>query len=395
MLLLCLLLAADPSGEADPPPAAAAALEFEAAALADEIAADHPDWPLVVGLSDGERTAIVARGGRRPHDPHPDAGLDGDTLFEIGSVTKTLTGLLLADAIGRGEVSERTTVGEVRPELTLSDEVAAIRLVDLAQHQAGLPRIADGTMPQMLGKMIAADQLKRLPIPGLAAWTDRTLKPNQPYAGQTRETLDGFLRDLELSEDRGFAYSNLGVAILTDCLCRRADRDYADLVADRVLTPLGLDDTFVIVPESERPRLIAGTMKGLPMPHWERSATLDGVGGLKASARDLLAYGRAMIDPPEPLRDAVLRATKPTRRAGAKLSIGYGWMLPETTPDGPKPRDRIRPSEQSGWHNGSTFGASSEIAFDRATGRVAVLLIAAGDAPTGSVQRLLKPLAAE
>lgn len=65
---------------------------------------------------------------------------DEDSRFEIGSVTKGLVGMLLAEAISRREASLDTTLGDLLTETTGS-QVGAVTLRELATHTSGLPRL--------------------------------------------------------------------------------------------------------------------------------------------------------------------------------------------------------------------------------------------------------------
>ena len=385
-LLLAVLLLAEATPDRSPPqPVSDWPLHQRAIRAADAFAAEHPGRVIVVGIGQGDRSQTIVRGSRIASDPNT-GPIDGDSLFEIGSVTKTTTGLLLAEAIERGEVTAGSTLGELRPDLALPDKVAAITLRQLATHTAGLSRDLPGIQRDALTKVAASSVLSALPVPGLAKWSAQRFRPLEPFVGHIRESLDGWLTTIEPDPPGTFDYSNLGQAILTDTLCRAADADYADLLADRVLRPAGMTAATLEITDENASRYVAGTIRGLEAPPWERSASLDGVGGLKASAHDMLAYGRAVLDPPPELAGAVDRATRThavvhDANGPERVEIGFGWFLRGLAGD--------RPQVLS--HTGSTYAHSAYFGCDRKTGRVVVVFVNAGQTHTSAAQGLLAP----
>lgn len=174
---------------------------------------------LVVGVIDRTGRRVIAHGVSDLKTRRP---VDGQTLFEIGSVTKAFTGLLLADMVERGEVKLDDPVVKYLPPGAVVPERngKAITLLDLATHTSGLPRLPDN--------MPSAD-------------------PRNPYADYTEAQLDSFLKGHGLTRDIGatYEYSNLGVGLLGRALARRGDGDYETVLRQRVLKPLGLTSTAI------------------------------------------------------------------------------------------------------------------------------------------------------
>lgn len=154
-------------------------------------------------------------------------GADEHTEFEIGSITKTFTAALFADAIDRGEVKADTRLGEVWPEL--EGKVAEVTLQSIAMQRSGLPAqepapsFSDGVM-SVLSNYLHTD----------------------PYRGDAAAIVAS-LSKVEVGDPEP-EYSNYGFAVLGQALAEAADRDYSDLVRDRLTEPLGMKETFV--PES-------------------------------------------------------------------------------------------------------------------------------------------------
>jgi D-alanyl-D-alanine-carboxypeptidase/D-alanyl-D-alanine-endopeptidase len=179
---------------------------------------------MVVGLTEANRHRIVAHGCRDRSGAGP---VNEKTLFEIGSITKLFTALLLSDMANRGEVSMDEPVAELLPRGTRVPfrDSKAITLRDLASHYSGLPRVATNG--------------------------DRPDRPGGPYAAYSAERLYQFLAGHELTRTPGdsFEYSNVGVGLLGHALVLRAGASgYESLIRARILDPLRMDDTVIAIP---------------------------------------------------------------------------------------------------------------------------------------------------
>lgn len=284
----------------------------------------------VAGIIHGDRHSIVAHGVA-------DAAktLETDAVFEIASVTKVFTGLLLADMVERAEVDFDTTVCALLPGFsknTPTGDGPPITLLNLATHHSGLPR-----------------------LPGNFAPADR----QDPYLDYDAEKLYAFLASYVPPPDAGtkYAYSNLGAGLLGHALAVRAGMSYEELVQAVILRPLGMASTFIAIPAAQAGKVAQGHNQALaPVGAWHHGS-LGGCGGLRSSAGDLLKFLAAFIDPPSsPLHHSIERMLACRKPTGIKdLEIGMGWHISQK-----KGRDII-------WHNGMTGGFGSFAAFDPAT----------------------------
>ncbi|MEP6507422.1 MAG: serine hydrolase [Gemmatimonadales bacterium] len=267
------------------------------------------------------------------------------TIFEIGSISKVLTGTLLADMVIRGEVGLDDPVRRYLPPTVHVPSRAnrEITLRDLATHASGLPRDPDNQHP--------ADA-------------------RDPMAGYGEAELYAFLSSYTLTRAPGdsVSYSNVGMALLGHALARRAGRDYESLVRERILMPLGMRDTY-IGPASRSTlagREAAGHTEDLdPTPAWTfRGSVLLGEGAWRSSARDMLKFARAAASPlSSVVGRALYLAEAPQREfAGPGDSVGLGWMALD------------RHGRRLLWHNGGTGGFTSMLAVERATGRGVIVL---------------------
>jgi len=301
---------------------------------------------LVVGLYDDGKTEIYGFGSG-PHNAAP----DGTTLFELGPTTKIYTALLLADAIQRREVEIDTPVAELLPPgvtVPVKGKVL-ITLRHLALHGSGLPRLP----------------------PSLVA---HSADPN-PYATYGEDALynDLIRTELEATPGTQISYSTYGAGLLGFALGRKLGGGYAKALTDRVLRPLELKDTFVVVPPAQSARRAAGTNDDLAKAAPWTFDALAGAGALVSTARDQLQLIDAELDAAtgssQPLRHAMKLTQEPQLdRTGDNVSLG--WTIDST--------GRY-------WHNGSTAGCHAFIGFDPKAKRGVVLLASTA---TSAIDRL-------
>lgn len=296
--------------------AAAAAGQPALTAPLDSLARAHAEAEglpsLVVGVVAGGEHYVVGVGAVDSVGTAPDA----HTLYEIGSISKVLTGLALADAVVRGEATLETPVADLLSDsLSVPEfEGAPIELGHLATHASGLPRLP----------------LNLAFAPGFDI--------RDPYAQYDPDLLALFLRTQRLTAAPGtaFAYSNIGAGLLGYALAQRAGTDYAALVRQRVLTPLNMDETYALVPDAMAHRLATPHgQAGEPVPHWTWTEPTVGAGGWRSSADDLLTLAEAAIEPGStPLAEAVALSLRPRFDVGDGRRVGLGWFfLPN--PGGP------------------------------------------------------------
>ncbi len=297
------------------------------AILADRIDEQRQGVAMVVGVIDpsGRRTIAYAstKKGEGP--------VDADTVFEIGSVTKVFTSLLLAEAVRRGEVALTDPVSKYLPPNVKVPERGGkkITLVDLATHTSGLPRMPTNFHPK---------------------------DPANPYADFSVAQLYEFLATVELTRDIGskYEYSNLGGGLLGHALALRAGTDYETLLRTRVLEPLGMKSTAITLSKSMKEHLTPGHDAGLrQVANWD-IPTLAGAGALRSTANDLLTFLAANIgiekSPLAPSMAAMIAARRPT--GNPNLEIALGWHI------------WTRNGHEIIWHNGGTGGYRTWIGFD-------------------------------
>lgn len=305
---------------------------------------------LVVGLLvDGE--TVVQGYGRTSLEM--DSVPDGKTLFEIGSITKTFTAILLAEAVQRGELGLDDPLEEFLPESVkpLQHDGRSITLFDLVTHTSRLPRMPRNFSP--------ADA-------------------NNPYADYDWEALLEFLSSYELRRTPGsrYAYSNLGMGLLGQILAQHAESNYATLVQQRITEPLALHDTVITLNENQLGRLAVGHNGDLePVSNWDLGS-LKGAGAIRSTAEDMLRYLQANLGEFEhPLHDAIKMSHSKRREtdpSGGEIAMGW----------------HIQPGSGFLWHNGGTGGYRAFAAF-HPNKHVGVVVL------TNTVTTMLEPLGFE
>jgi serine-type D-Ala-D-Ala carboxypeptidase/endopeptidase len=315
--------------------------------LVDRIDAQKQSVGIVVGVIEPSGQRVVSYGHLANNDPRP---LNGDTLFEIGSITKVFTSLLLAEAVQRGEVALTDPVGKFLPASVKLPERGgrSITLEDLATHTSGLPR-----MPTNFSPKDAAN----------------------PYADYSVEHLYAFLSGVQLTRDIGSAYeySNLGRGLLGHALTLSARAtDYEALVRARVISPLGLRSTAIALTPEMKARLAVGhsaTMQ--PVANWDL-AVLAGAGALRSTTNDLLTFLAANLGyvktPLAPAMAAMLKVRRPT--GAPNLAVALGWHVFSAH------------DKEVVWHNGGTAGYRTFIGFDPKA-RVGIVVLSNAGTPAG------------
>lgn len=265
------------------------------------------------------------------------APLEAD--YEIGSVSKGITGLLYADAIARGEVSPTTTVGSLLP---LGDsDVGDVTLDALATHRSGLPRLP-----------MTWDLWRR-------SWHMYRHGTN-PF-GESLIQLLIEARDAKVRKPKP-KYSNIGFELLGHAIAAAAESSYRDLVRDRLAQPLELDPFYVPHFSDElTPLSVHGTSKrGRPHEPWTGEG-LGPAGGIRASIGAMAELASAMIEHRAP----GMRALDPQLPLmGKSVRIGAAWLTLENK------------GREVTWHNGRTGGFASWMGVDRAAKTAVVILSA-------------------
>lgn len=290
----------------------------------------------VVGMSigvikDGKAITVnlgaTKKGGPKPNDK---------TVYEIGSISKVFTGLLLADAVTRKLVKLDQSAQSLLPDgVTMPKwKDREITLVDLSTHSSGLPRLSNN-MPSLVS--------------------------NNPYSDYTSKLAHEFLSQHKLTRKPGSnaEYSNLGVSLLGHLISSQSGKSYDTLLQERISKPLGMNDTRVAFTDSMRQRLaMPHDASGERGHNWD-FADMPGAGGVRSTIDDMLLFAKANLKTPEGDIGKALDLAWEKHFSG-QPAMGLGWHL---AGDG-----------STRWHNGQTGGYHSMMLVNRKLGIAAVVL---------------------
>ncbi len=280
-------------------------------------------------------------------------GADENTAFELGSISKVFGGLLLADAIDRGEVTAKTTLAAIFGYP--ADGPGGITLGQLATHTSGLPRL-----PATAG-FIAGSVLSQF-------------ANTNPYTQSVQDVIE-LGRTAHPDPAHGFRYSNFGAALLGQALARVTGTSYPELVAQRITGPLSMDHTWVQPLDAESASPADGTAPRLATPmatghlksgHVAAEWPMEGfapAGGIRSTAADLALLARAVMDGSAPGTGSL----DPVTGDGQGGQVGLAWMI---TPAGTGGGS----SEEVIWHNGMTAGFATYLGLQPNEHRAVVVL---------------------
>ena len=323
--------------------------------LADRFGPENRGIAIVVGLIDANGRKVVAYGSLAKND---NRRLDGDTVFEIGSMTKVFTSLLLTDMTRRGEVALADPVSKYLPAgVTVPERNhRKITLADLSTQSSGLPRMPTNFNP--------ADE-------------------SNPFADYSIQQLYDFLSDYDLTRDVGsrYEYSNVGVGLLGHALSLQAGMSYEALVRSRICDPLGMADTRITLTPEMKARLAVGHSPSLgAVSNWDLP-TLPGASALRSTANDILTFLAANLGYVKtPLAQAMVDEVSIRRPADAPdVQIAYAWHV------------RTKNGNSMIWHSGGTGGYRTFMGYDPKTraGVVVLTNVSTGGGPDDIGQHLL------
>jgi D-alanyl-D-alanine-carboxypeptidase/D-alanyl-D-alanine-endopeptidase len=312
---------------------------------------------LVIGVLDHGQRRIFAYGTAHP-----------DSIFEIGSLTKTFTALALAQMVEQKKVVLDDTVRSLLPDAPIpKPNGSGITLLDLATQHSGLPRLPSNFHPAK----------------GFA----------DPYVDYHAAQLLAYLekRGVAVPPGARYLYSNLGFGLLGFTLASRVGISYGQLIHTEITGPLRLKDTAIVLSPGQRKRFIQGqNATNSPVGPWHFDA-LAGCGALRSTAGDMLTYLDAQLHPKK-FVSAGARLGSPAATLAAAIELthelfgngppgmkmGLAWMYVQKTGEY--------------WHNGGTGGYTSIAMFCPKDNRAIVVLYNRediGSAPMMFVQRVL------
>ena len=272
----------------------------------------------------------------------PNLAMDRDSVFELMSITKVLTSLLLADMVARGEVAFNDPVAKYLPtSVTLHEKGRPIALIDLGTYTSGLPNMP-GNLPP-----------------------DWYANPN-PMGDYTEAKFYEFLSSYVPKYEPGghYEYANLSFGLLGIALARRAGKSYEELLIERVCGPLGLTHTRITLTGEMRQHLVQGHDLDLkPTQLWDWPA-MPGAGYVRSTANNLTVFLKACMGLTHSQLSASIGRLLETRKATPLVGtdVALGWFV---SSDG---------KEEIVWKSGLSAGCNTFIGFSTKRRRGVVLL---------------------
>jgi CubicO group peptidase (beta-lactamase class C family) len=261
------------------------------------------------------------------------------SIYEIGSISKVFTAILLAQQVLDGKVKLDDPAQKYLPKEARVPQRAGkeITLAHLSDHTSGLPRMPSNFAP--------AD-------------------PGNPFADYTIAQLYSFLAAYELTRDIGSAYeySNLAQGLLGHILALNAGMSYEALMIKTIASPLHMKETKISLDDKMKKNLASGYSNGMAVENWD-IPTLAGAGAIRSSAHDMLKFLAANLGLTQSLLQGAMTMTHQVRHdKGGNMRVGLAWHIAKG-----KNGDII-------WHNGGTGGYRTFAGFVKETSTGVVVL---------------------
>ncbi len=291
---------------------------------------------IVVGIIDKNGPQYYAFGtktlGGKPVNEH--------TIYEIGSISKTFTGILLAQMVKNGQMKTDDAAQKHLP--------AAVKLPKWENTEITLGNLSDHTssLPRLPTNMVPAD-------------------PANPYADYTVDQLYAFLNGYTLIRPIGsvYEYSNLAQGLLGHLLALKAGKSYEQLMITNIAAPLGMKATKITFDEAMKQNLAMGYSQGTQVANWD-IPTLAGAGAIRSSLHDMLIFIAANLGLKKSKFYPAMQLSHQARhdKPGGGTRVGLAWHISKGAEG-----DVV-------WHNGGTGGYRTFAGFVKETGTEVVVL---------------------
>ena len=259
----------------------------------------------IIGIIDKDGTRYYSFGQKSLLD---DSKPDENSIFEIGSVTKTFTSSLLSDLNRKGEINIQDSIQTYLPifKNVVAENNKIITLENLSTHTSGLPRDP----------------------------SNMDVNNDYRYRDYSIEKLNEFLSNYTLdSSPNSYSYSNLGVVIIEQAIESKMNKTYESLIKERVTNVLHMSDTEFKVSKDKRPRLVMGYRYGKEIDELD-TGEFQAMGGLRSTAKDMLKFLGAQLGlHPTSLSDAI-KETHKIRFKDDNNIMGLGWEMLERKESG-------------------------------------------------------------
>ena len=281
------------------------------------------------------------------------------TIYEIGSISKVFTAILLAQQASDGKLKVDDPIKSYLPSQVKvpTRGTTEITFGHLSDHTSALPRMPSNMTP---------------------------INPANPYADYTVDQMYSFLSGYELTRDvgSGYEYSNLAQGLLGNILSLKAGVPYETLLTKTIAAPLGMKETKITLDEKMKKNLAIGHDAGVEVANWDLP-TLAGAGAIRSSSHDMLKFLATNLNViKNSLQPAMSKTHQVRHDKAGSMRVGLGWHIAKG-----KEGDVI-------WHNGGTGGYRAFAGFVKETGVGVVVLTNSTESVDDIGFHLLNPEAA-
>jgi CubicO group peptidase (beta-lactamase class C family) len=265
--------------------------------------------------------------------------VDEHSVYEIGSITKVFTSILLAEKVLQGDMKLSDPIAKYLPNNVKvpSRNSREITLKDLATHSSGLPRMPDNFTPT---------------------------NPLNPYFDYTVDLAYEFMSGHELARDIGslFEYSNYGMGMLGHILELNSGKSYEELMVEKIADVFNMNDTRVVFTDNMNKHLARAHSNGREVENWDLPA-LAGAGAIRSTTTDMIKFLQANMDTNETIINKAMKLSHKVayKNEGQDFEMGLGWHY-------------IKNGQTVVWHNGGTGGYRAFAGFVEGTKRGVVVL---------------------
>lgn len=314
-----------------------------------ELIQPHVRVGAVVGVIYKGSRQVFSFGSKSKDEDNPP---DANTVFEIGSITKTFTGVLLAEMHVKGTINYNDNVGVYLPadKVTMpSYNGIEITFKHLAAHLSGLPKL-----PPDIGPL-----------------------EEYPYITFYNQDMYDFLNSYTLTRLPGsvYQYSNIGMGLLGHTLGIIYGTNYEDLLTKEIFSVLGMKRSSVFLTAEQKENLAYGHDSNLAVTRsWDANDCLQGSGTIKSCLNDLFNYMEANMGLKEsPLGEAMALAHQDVFTISSDQMVGLAWPI------------YVMAGQEILWHNGLTAGYTSYLGFDKALANGVIILFNHFEGPSWEV----------
>ena len=267
------------------------------------------------------------------------AKVDENTIYEIGSITKVFTGIMLATQVLDKDIGLDDKINALLPDSITVPTIGDVEITmgNLTDHTSGLPRMPINFEPA---------------------------NPNNPFADYTVEKMYEFIANYQPVREVGseYEYSNLAQGLLGYLLAVNKNTAYEDLMVRTIADPLGMNDTRVELTEIMKENLALGHSGGKVVENWD-IPTLAGAGAIRSSTSDMAKFISCNLGHVDSGLKAAMELSHVARhRKAGEMSVAMGW--------------HIKKGDNGNviWPNGGTGGYRAFTGFVKETGKGVVVL---------------------